>query len=151
MPDRVIKGRSTSSSIVRPPSCDQIRSYSRRASVVGRMRRPLDAQMPEIVETDVDGVAGLIEGHVQIDAQARDRRLLHRRRGAGRQRRQPLFRFRQCAAQELAFGSVQLQREGQLTLPPPAILGQQGRAGRSDKRAPRRRPQTPWRAGPLSG
>src|SRR5260370_28856865 len=36
-PESFIKGRSRSSSIVRPPSCDQIRSYSwRDSSLVGR-------------------------------------------------------------------------------------------------------------------
>ena len=77
-----------------------------------RMRRPVDAQMPEVVETDGNGAAALIEGRVQIHAQARDRGSLHRICGAGRQRCQALLRVRQRAGQELAFGPVQLQREG---------------------------------------
>ncbi len=39
------------------------------------MRRPLDAQMPEVVEADRDRAAALIEGQVQFHAQARDGRL----------------------------------------------------------------------------
>jgi hypothetical protein len=35
-----------------------------------RMRRPLDAQMPQVVETDGDRGAALIERHVQIHEQA---------------------------------------------------------------------------------
>ena len=68
----LIKGSSTSSSIVRLPSCDQIRSYSRRAcSSVGCG----DQSMPRwrrIVETDGDGAVALIEGHVKIHPQTRD-------------------------------------------------------------------------------
>src|SRR4029077_4879159 len=48
-----------------------------------RMRRPLDAQMPEVFETDRDRAGALIEGHVQIDAQARDGRLFDRIFDAG--------------------------------------------------------------------
>ena len=82
--------------------------------VFRRMRRPVDAQMPEIVETDGDRAAALIEGRVQIRAQAGDGGAFDRRCGAGRKRRQALLRFRQRAGQELAFGPVQLQREGEL-------------------------------------
>src|SRR5271170_3574254 len=92
------------------------------------MRRPLDAQIPQVIETDGDSAAGLSEGYVQINAQAGDGRLLDRLRSVGRQRRQALLRLRQCAGQELAFRPVQLEREGQLMPPLPAILRQQGRA-----------------------
>ena len=47
-----------------------------------RVRRPVDAQMPQIVETDRDGAVALIESRVQIHAQARDRRPLDRVCGA---------------------------------------------------------------------
>ena len=40
----LINGKSMSSSICRLPSWDQIRSYSRRASSLCRMRRPFGAQ-----------------------------------------------------------------------------------------------------------
>ena len=48
-----------------------------------RMRRPLDAEMPEVVETGGDRAGALIECHVQVDAQARNRRAFDRRSGVG--------------------------------------------------------------------
>ena len=93
------------------------------------MRRPVDAQMPEVVETDGDGAAALTEGRVQIHAQARDRGAFHRIGGAGRQRRQALLRFRQLAGEELAFGPIQFEREDELVPAFPAILRQQRRTG----------------------
>ena len=70
--------------------------------------------MLEIVETDRDRAAALIEGRVQIRPQAGDAGAFECRCGAGRQRRQALLRFRQRAGQELTFGPIQLQREGEL-------------------------------------
>ena len=81
--------------------------------LVRRMRRPVDAQMPQVVQTHGNGTAALIEGRVQINAQARDGSPLHGIGGAGRQRRQALLRGDQIAGEELAFAPVQLQREGQ--------------------------------------
>ena len=49
-----------------------------------RVQRPIDTQMPEIIEADGNGAAALIEDRVQIDTQARDRRAFHRLCGAGR-------------------------------------------------------------------
>ena len=85
--------------------------------------------MPEVVETDGDRAAALIERHVKVDPQARDARSIDRICGAGRQRRQALFRVRERAGQELAFGAMQLQREGELAPALPAIVRQQRRAG----------------------
>ena len=85
--------------------------------------------MPEIVETDGDRAAALIEGRVQIRPQAGDAGAFECRCGAGRQRRQALLRFRQRAGQELAFGPVQLQREGELVPALPRVFRQQRRAG----------------------
>src|SRR6266403_825380 len=65
----------------------------------GWMRRPVDAEVPEVIETDGNGAAALIEGHVQIRAQARDRRSFHRICGTVWQRRQPLLRLHQRAGQ----------------------------------------------------
>ena len=95
-------------------ACNPIRSYSRTRFLFRRMRRPLDAQMPEVFETDGNRAAALIECHVQIHAQARDRRAFDSRGRAGRQRRQALLCLRQCAGEELAFGTIQLERESQL-------------------------------------
>src|SRR5215469_14954334 len=51
--------------------------------VFGRMRRPLDAQMPQVVETGGNSAIGLIESCVQIDAQTLDGSSLNRICGAG--------------------------------------------------------------------
>jgi len=88
------------------------------------MRRPLDAEMPEEIETDSDRAGALIEGHVQIHAQARDGRSLDRICGVSRKRFQALLRFRQRTGQELAFGPIQLQREGELVPPLPRVFRQ---------------------------
>ena len=48
----------------------------------GRVRRPVNAEMPEIVETDGDGTVALIEGHVQICPQAGDCGSFYHRCGA---------------------------------------------------------------------
>ena len=95
--------------------------------VLGRMGRPFDADMPEVVETDSDRAAALIEGRVDIDAQARNDGLLDRRRGALRQRRQSLLGDRQPAGQEFAFGPVELEGKDQVAPALPAILRQQRR------------------------
>ncbi len=85
--------------------------------------------MPQVVETDGNGAAALIEGRVQIYAQARDRGSLDRICGAGRQRRQALLRFRQRDSKELAFGPLQFQRKGELVPVLPRVFRQQGRTG----------------------
>src|SRR5882757_10697328 len=85
--------------------------------------------MPEVVETDGNGAAALIEGRVQIYAQARDRGSFDRICGAGRQRGQTLLRLRQRAGEELAFAPVQLQRKGELVPALPRVFRQQGRTG----------------------
>ena len=48
----------------------------------GRMRRPFDAHVPEVVDAYREGTAALIHGRVEIHAQARDPGSLHRIRGA---------------------------------------------------------------------
>jgi hypothetical protein len=47
-----------------------------------RMRRPVDAEMPEVVETDGNSTAAPIKGRVQIYAEARHGSSFHRIRGA---------------------------------------------------------------------
>ena len=81
--------------------------------------------MPEVVETDGDRAAALTERRVQIHAQARDGRSLDRVAARADKRVQALLRRRQRAGQELAFGPVQLQREGELVPALPAVLRQQ--------------------------
>src|SRR6516165_5865533 len=88
------------------------------------MRRPFDAQFSEIVETDGDRAIALTEGRVQIHAQACDSRQFDRVRRAGRKRRQSLLGGCRLASQELAFGSVQLQWEDEVTPALPRIVRQ---------------------------
>ena len=47
-----------------------------------RVEGPLDTDMSEVVETNSDRAAALIQGEADIDAQARDEGLFDRRRGA---------------------------------------------------------------------
>ena len=93
------------------------------------MRRPVDAEMPELVETDADRSVAPTKGRVQIHAQARDGRLFDRARGASRKRFQALLRIRRCAAQEFAFGPMQFQLKDQLMATHPRISRKQCRAG----------------------
>src|SRR5215470_9578702 len=76
----LIKGRSMSSSISRLLSSDHVRSSR---FLFCRMRRPLDADMTEVVETDVDGAVAAIERRVHIRAHARDSRSVNGIGGAG--------------------------------------------------------------------
>src|ERR1700731_813573 len=91
------------------------------------MSRPVDAQMPEVVETDGDRAVALIEGRIHIHPQARDRRSFDGVRSAGRKHSQTLLRGCQRAGQELAFSPVQLQREGELVPTLPTVVPQQCR------------------------
>jgi len=70
-------------------------------------------------------VAALVEGHVQIHAQARDGGAFQRICGAGWQCR------KRCSAperagEELAFGPVQLERKGELVPATPTRRPAQG-------------------------
>src|SRR5271166_4405016 len=85
--------------------------------------------MPEILETDCDRTAGLIERRVQIHAQAGDSRPFERIGGANCKHSKALLRSRQRARQELAFSTMQLQRKHQLVPALPAVLRQQPRTG----------------------
>ena len=75
------------------------------------MRRPLDAQMTEVAETDFDRPADVVRRQIQLDTQAGERRLIDDCGGAGGKHRQALLCGRQFASQKLAFRAVQLQRE----------------------------------------
>src|SRR5579864_2163711 len=93
------------------------------------MGRPIDAQMPEIIETGGDGTVALIQSHVQVGTQAGDLSSFYGRYCTARQRRQPLLRFRPRAGQEFTFRPVQVQREGELALPLPRVFRQKRGAG----------------------
>ena len=88
-----------------------------------RMRRPFDAQMPEVVETDGNRAVALVESRVQIDAQTR-RQSLARLVFAARD--ESIVKRSSAAAssagQELAFGSVQFQGEGELMPALPRVV-----------------------------
>ena len=93
------------------------------------MGRPLDAQMMEVTETDVDRTVAPIERRVQIDAQTGDRGLSTGLAGTRRKHRQPRVSCWPFACQELAFSSVQFEREHQVRPVLPTVVRQQCRAG----------------------
>src|SRR6202051_4192845 len=66
----VIMGRSMSSSIGRIPSCDQIRSYSRRASSSVGCGDQWMPKFAEAIETDGYGARVSTHGRVQVDVRA---------------------------------------------------------------------------------
>src|SRR4051812_35895151 len=59
--------------------------------VFRRVRRPVNGELSEIVKTDWDRAAGLIQGQVKIDLQARDAGSFDRGCGTGRQQCQALL------------------------------------------------------------
>jgi hypothetical protein len=73
------------------------------------MRRPVDAQMPEVVETNGNGAAAPIERRIKIHPQAREAGSLDAARGSCGQSGQALLSGRQLAGQELAFRPIYLQ------------------------------------------
>src|ERR1700736_4466467 len=93
------------------------------------MRRPLDADVPEIVETDLDGAIRPAEGREELHLQPRYNGQIGKTDVPTRQPGEALIRFRQRAGQELAFRLVQLEREGECAAPLPAVLRQQRAAG----------------------
>ena len=95
------------------------------------MGRPLDAQMMEVTETDVDRAVAPIECRVQVDPQAGDRRSIDSISRTRRKHRQARLRRRLFACQELAFSPVQFEREHQIRPVLPPVVRQQRRA--SDK------------------
>ena len=116
--------------------------------VFRRVRRPVDAQVAEIVETDCDRAAALIQGRVKIHLQARDAGSFDRRCGTGRQHRQALLGFRQCTGEELTFGPVQFQLKDQVVLALPSSPLPAVPRRRRDSSAPRHTPSRSWRALP---
>jgi len=117
-------GKSTSSSIERRP----IWRWSARipaepplssdASTTRRRRAEDSRDMPRW-----RGRSG--QGSCRVPPQIGDGGEVHEPASTAGQHRQPLFGGRQCAGQELALGAVELEREGEVAVPLPAILGQQ--------------------------
>ena len=113
------------------------------------MRRPIDADAAEVVEAGRDGAVASAEGHEEVHPQPGDGGQVREAGGAACQFGEARLRFRQRAREELAFGPLQLEREGELVpaLPRPPATGPHRRR---DSSAPRRRRSTPWRACPRS-
>ena len=123
-------GKSTSASIGRLPSCCQICSYSCRTSSFVGCGDQCDADAPEVFEARLDGAVALIQASCKRFTRRHATAALSARFcGAARQHREPLFRRREIAGQELALGPVELEREGECVPPLPAVLRQQRRAG----------------------
>ncbi len=93
--------------------------------VPGRMRRPLDADAPEIVETRFDSAVAAVQRREQVHPHAGDDGQVDMVCGATGQQRKTLFRRRQIAGQVLALGPVESKREGERVAPRPAVLRQQ--------------------------
>ena len=75
------------------------------------MRRPLDTQMTQVIETHLDRAIALIERRVHVTVQAGDGRSVDRIHRARGKHRQASLCGRQFAGQELALRPVQLERE----------------------------------------
>src|SRR5262252_8453217 len=94
-----------------------------------RVGRPLDADVPEIVETDLDGAVALAERSEELHLQPGNSGQIRQVDVPACQVDQALVSLRQRARQELAFGPVQLEREGECAASFPAVLRQQRAAG----------------------
>ena len=149
MSGSLIKGKSMSSSIVPASKLGPDPLVFAPHFIFGRMRRPIDAQLPEVFETrppprgrsDPRSCKASRRKHATA---AMSYRLLAR----GRQHRQPLFRRRQLAGQELAFGPVQLQSEDELVVGAPSVSPATMPRRRRDTSAPRHTRSKPSRACP---
>ncbi len=93
------------------------------------MRRPVDAYAPEVFETHFDSTIALIQRGVEFRLQTRDSGTVDEIPGATRQHRQPFFRRREIAGQELALGPLELERERERVPLLPTVLCQQRASG----------------------
>ena len=94
-----------------------------------RVRRPFDADLPQVAEGGLDGAGGAARGLVDLDLGAGDGGEVDEGPRAAGQRGEPLLRGRGVAAQVLALGAIELEGEGELVAALPAVLGQEGAAG----------------------
>ena len=109
---------------------DQIRSYSRRTSSSVGCGRPVDTETSQVVETDTRPRGR--SDQVSCTESTRRRATAACSTGSRarvRPRQTSAPPLRQRAGQELAFGPMQLQREGERMLALPAVVRQQRRAG----------------------
>ena len=93
------------------------------------MGRPLNAEVPEIVETCLDGAVAPAEGREELLLEAGDGGEVHESPGAAGQHRKPLLRCRECACEELALGAVELELEGECGASTPAVFRKQRSTG----------------------
>jgi hypothetical protein len=93
------------------------------------VRRPLNTGPTEVFEAHLDSSVTPTQGRKEVYAQASDCGKIGKTAGPARKHREPLFRCRLCAGQELTRGLVKLQREGKLVLPLPTVRGQQSASG----------------------
>src|SRR6202030_216956 len=82
--------------------------------VIRRMRRPQNADPPEGFQANLDSSVTPIQSCKELHPQAGDSCQIGETAGPARKQQEPVFGRRQLAGQELAFGLVQLQREGEL-------------------------------------
>ena len=96
---------------------------------LGGMRRPVDPDMPQALQSHGDCALARPEHRVQIHTPACDGASLDRVGSARCERRQTLLGGLQRARTDLAVGGVQLQLKGQLLPALPRVLRQQRRTG----------------------
>ena len=85
--------------------------------------------MAQALKADRDCAIASAEGHEEVHPQPGKGRQLGRAGRAIRQFGEARFRFRQRAGEELAFGPIELEREGEIMTALPRVARQQGRAG----------------------
>ena len=78
------------------------------------MERPVDSEMAQVVEAQVDGTVDLTKCHVNIDAQARGHRQFNGVGGTRSKHFHASAADGRFASQELAFGPVQFQLEDEI-------------------------------------
>src|SRR5215831_4643974 len=94
--------------------------------LIARMRRPVDADMPQVVETQTYGAVPLSERPVNFHLERRYGGALEQARGAEGQPVQALLGWAELVHDVVAFGSGQLQVERERMPLLPGLLGQQG-------------------------
>ena len=97
--------------------------------LVRRVRRPLDADAVQVLESDLNDAVSLIQVREELHPQLGDGGQIGKARGTSRQLGKARLRLRLLPGQEFALGSLQLQREDQFVPALPCILRQQRTTG----------------------
>src|SRR5262249_31551745 len=90
-----------------------------------RMRRPFDAGGSKWFEPDLDGAIRAVERGVEVNPQTGDGSEIDRADSVLAQSRQALVRGDCVARQELALGAGKGEREAELVVISPSLLGQE--------------------------